>query len=173
MGQPTQYALDNSHSSMVFGVGHLGVSYTYGRFNKISGDFTWDNADPAKCEFKVTIDTASVDTNEPKRDEHLRSADFFDVAQFPTIEFASTGLEKTDAGWNLAGKLTLHGVTKDIKIPLVKVGEAAGPMGDYRAGFLSQFSLKRSEYGMTGAPGMVGDDVTITFSFEGVRKPAE
>ncbi len=171
IAQPSKFAVDNVHSSMIFGVGHLQLSYTYGRFNKISGEFTLDAADPTKSQFKITVDAASVDTNDAKRDEHLRKADFFDVEKFPTIEFVSTSVTKTDKGMDLKGNMTLHGVTKEITIPVTKVGEGKSPFNDYRAGFLSQFMLKRSEYGMTGATEMVGDDVSITISFEGVKQP--
>jgi polyisoprenoid-binding protein YceI len=170
LGQPVKFALDNSHSAVIFGVGHAGLSYTYGRFNKLSGEFALDNADPTKTQFKVTIDASSIDTNDAKRDEHLRGAEFFDVAQFPTLEFTTTAVTKTEKGFELKGNMTIHGVTKELMIPLTKVGEGPTPSGDYRAGFLAQFGLKRSDYGMTTHGNMVGDDVTITFSFEGVRQ---
>lgn len=169
--QPAKYTVDNVHSSVVFGIGHLGLSYTYGRFNKINGEFTLDSGDVTKSQFKITIDVASVDTNDPQRDEHLRKADFFDVEKFATIEFVSSEVVKTEKGMDVKGKLTLHGVTKDMTIPVVKVGEGNSPFGDYRAGFLSQFSIKRSDYDMKNLLNVVGDDVSITFSFEGIKQP--
>ena len=169
--QPTKFAVDNTHSSVIFGIGHLGLSYTYGRFNKVSGEFTLDTADLTKSMFKVSIDTASVDTNDPKRDEHLRTPEFFDAAKFPTMEFVSTSVAKTDKGMDVKGNMTIHGVTKEITIPLAKVGEGNSLTGDYRAGFLTQFAIKRSEYEMKNLLNMVGDDVSITFSFEGIKQP--
>lgn len=169
--QPATYSIDNAHSSVVFGVGHLKLSYTYGRFNKLSGEFTLDSGDVTKSQFKVTIDVASVDTNNAERDEHLRKADFFDAEKFPTMEFVSSEVVATENGMDVKGKLTLHGVTKEMTIPLVKVGEGSSPFGDYRAGFLSQFSLKRSDFDMKNLLNVVGDDVSITFSFEGVKQP--
>jgi polyisoprenoid-binding protein YceI len=169
--QPTKFTIDNTHTSVIFGIGHLGLSYTYGRFNKVSGEFTLDPGDPTKSHFKVVIDAASVDSNDAKRDEHLRTAEFLDVEKFPTLEFESTSVTKTEKGLDVAGKLTLHGVTKDITMPLTKVGEGATPFGDYRAGFLTQFSLKRSDYDMKNLLNAVGDDVSITISFEGIKQP--
>ncbi len=168
--QPTKFVLDNTHTSVVFGIGHLGLSYTYGRFNKVSGEFTLDNSDLTKSMFKVSIDTASVDTNDPKRDEHLRTPEFFDVAKFPAMEFVSSSVVKTDKGLDVKGNMTIHGVTKEITIPIVKVGEGNSPFGDYRAGFLTQFAIKRSEYEMKNLLNVVGDDVSITFSFEGIKQ---
>ena len=147
------------------------MSYIYGRFNKVSGEFTLDNSDATKTMFKISIDTASVDTNEPKRDEHLRTPEFFDAAKFPTIEFVSTSVAKTDKGLDIKGNMTIHGVTKEITIPMVKVGEGNSPFGDYRAGFLTQFAIKRSDYDMKNLLNVVGDDISITFSFEGVKQP--
>ena len=169
--QPTKFALDNTHTSVIFGIGHLGLSYTYGRFNKVSGEFTLDNADPTKSMFKISIDTASVDTNDAKRDEHLRTPEFLDTAKFPVMEFVSSSVVKTDKGMDVKGNMTLHGVTKEITIPLTKVGEGNRPFGDYRAGVLTQFTIKRSDYDMKNLLNVVGDDVTITFSFEGIKQP--
>jgi polyisoprenoid-binding protein YceI len=169
--QASKFVVDNVHSSVIFGVSHLGLSYTYGRFNKVSGEIVLDSADATKSSFKVTIDVASVDTNDAKRDEHLRTPEFFDAAKFPTIEFVTTSVTKTDKGFDLKGNLTMHGVTKEIEIPIQKLGEGDSPFRDYRAGFLAQFSLNRNEYGMTGATNMIGDAVSVTFSFEAVKQP--
>lgn len=169
--QTTTFDVDNTHSSVIFGIGHFGLSYTYGRFNKLSGEFTLDNADVSKSSFKVTIDAASVDTNDAKRDEHLRTAEFFDVAKFPTLEFVSTSVTKTDKGMDVHGNMTIHGVTKEITIPLAKIGEGNGPDGVVRAGFLTQFAIQRSDYDMKTALNAIGDGVSITFSFEGTKRP--
>jgi polyisoprenoid-binding protein YceI len=170
IAQPVKYNIDNVHSSVIFGVGHLGISYTYGRFNKVGGEFVLDSGDVTKSTFKVTIDVASIDTNNAQRDEHLKTAEFFDVAKFPTIEFVSSEVIKTDKGMDVKGKLTLHGVTKELTIPLAKVGEGNSPFGDYRVGFLTQFPIKRSDYEMKSLTEAAGDAVTITFSIEGIKQ---
>ena len=170
-GQPAKYALDPSHTSVVFGVSHLGYSFTYGRFNKVDGHFVFDKNSPTNSQFTVTIDAASVDTNDAKRDEHLRNADFFNVRQFPTIEFRSTQVDQNRTGLQLVGNMVMHGETKQITIPLQKVGEGKGPYGNYRMGFQTQFNLKRSDFGMRNMIGPVGDDVSIIMSFEGILQP--
>ena len=86
------YDLDNSHTSLIFGVSHFGYSFTYGRFNTVAGGFSFDKENPTASKFKFEIDSSSVDTNDAKRDEHLRGPDFFDAKQFPTITFESTSV---------------------------------------------------------------------------------
>jgi polyisoprenoid-binding protein YceI len=167
-GQSANYTIDNSHTSVIFGVNHLGMSVCYGRFRKVEGQFTLDLSGENK--FGVSIDANSVDTNDEKRDEHLRTPDFFNVKQFPKIEFVSTKVEAIEKGFNVTGKLTMHGETREIMIPLEKLGEGKTPFGDYRAGFLSQFVLKRSDYEMKNMLQGIGDEITITLSFEGVRQ---
>jgi polyisoprenoid-binding protein YceI len=171
------FAIDNSHTSVIFGVSHLGYSITYGRFNNVSGTFTLDAKGPEASTFQVAIDVASIDTNDAKRDEHLRGPDFFNAGEFPVISFKSTKVapRKTETGivLDVTGDLTMHGVTKPITLELQKLGEGPGPGGnDFRTGFSGQAKLKRSDFGMTGMVGPVGDEVAITISIEGVRKGA-
>jgi polyisoprenoid-binding protein YceI len=173
------YALDTSHTSVIFGISHLGFSYTYGRFNKVDGKYTLDEANPAGSSFELTIDAASIDTNDAKRDGHLKSADFLNVNEFPLITFKSTevnqkepeaggpGAEAGQTVYEVTGELTMHGVTRPVTLPLklLKVGE--GMDGKKRSGFLCEARLLRSEFGMTNMIQAVGDDVAITISFEG------
>ena len=171
------FDVDNSHTSVIFGVSHMGYSITYGRFNKVSGVFTLDPAGPEASTFQLAIDASSVDTNDAKRDGHLRGPDFFNAGEFPVITFKSTKVapKKTETGINLevTGDLTMHGQTKPVTLVLQKLGEGPGPTGaDFRTGFNCQTKLKRSDFGMTGMVGPVGDEVAITISFEGVRKEA-
>jgi polyisoprenoid-binding protein YceI len=169
-GQAADYKVDASHTSVVFAVSHMGLSYTYGRFNQVSGEFAFDSGDPTKGRFALDIDPASIDTNDQKRDQHLRSADFFNVRQFPVIQFRSSGLRQVEDGLELTGDFTMHGVTKQITVPLRVLGEGKGPVGDERIGFLSQFSLKRSDFGMANMIGPIGDDISVLMSFEGIRQ---
>lgn len=168
------FVIENSHTSVIFGVSHFGYSYTYGRFNKVKGGFNLDRENPAASQFQIMIDATSIDSNDPKRDEHLKGPDFFNVKQFPVITFQSTGVnvETTEKGeiYNIAGKLTMHGVTKDVVLPVQKLGEGKGPYGKYRCGFLCQSKLKRSDYGMTNMVPNIGDEIAVTVSFEGVRQ---
>lgn len=168
------YVIDSSHTSVIFGVSHMGFSYTYGRFNEVAGGYVLDAENPAASQFQLTINAASIDTNDKKRDEHLRGPDFFNVKQFPTIEFKSTGVtvEEKDGKtyYNIAGDFTMHGVTRQVTLPCQKLGEGPGHGGDFRSGFLCQTSLLRSEYGMTNMIPGIGDEVAITVSFEGIRQ---
>lgn len=170
-----EYAVDPSHTSVIFGVSHLGYSFTYGRFDKVSGAFTLDPAKPDAASFTLTIDAGSINTNDAKRDEHLRNADFFNTGEFPLISFKSekVAVKEVDGAqvYEVTGQLTMHGVTKPITLNLQKLGEGAGPTGqDYRTGFNCQTKLSRSEWGMTKMVGPIGDEVAVTISFEGVRK---
>ncbi len=166
------YTIDNAHTSLIFGISHMGFSYTYGRFNMVSGQLALDGENPANSQIKMSVDAASVDTNNKKRDEHLRSPDFFSVNEFPTIEFVSTSIEPADKTMNVKGNLTIHGVTKELDIELTKLGEGKTQMGDERVGFLAQFEIKRSDFDMKEmiGPQGIGDEVSITMSFEAVKQ---
>lgn len=168
--QAARFKLDPTHTAIIFGVSHLGMSHTYGRFNTIVGEFTYDANKPESSTFKVEIDANSIDSGNEKRDEHLRGPDFFNVKQFPKIEFVSTRVEPTAEGLNVFGKLTMHGETKEVMIPFQKVGEGDTPFRDYRIGFSTQLTVQRSQFGMTGMLQGIGDDVALTISFEGIRQ---
>jgi len=165
------YKIDPVHTSIIFKVGHLGVSHVYGRFDKVEGSFSVDDAHPAASTVSLTIDAASIDTNNKMRDADLRSKHFFEVQKYPTITFKSTSFKRTGEGkYDVTGDLTLHGVTKSITIPVTKVGEGKGMRGEYRAGYDTTFTVKRSEYGMTFDLGPVSDEITLIIGIEGVRK---
>ncbi len=164
------YKLDPTHVAALFKIDHAGFSWTWGRFNDVGGTITWDAANPTASAVNVTIKTASVDTGTAKKDEHLRSGDFFSVREFPEMTFASKSFEaKGDNLYHVTGDFSLRGVTKSITIPvtLLKVGEF--PPGTARIGFDSEFTIKRSDYGMTYGAGAVGDEVTIIFAVEGTK----
>lgn len=164
------YALDPSHAGMSFMISHLGLSYCHGRFNDLAGEVNWDEADPSKSKFTLTAKTESVDTGNQKRDDHLRSPDFFNAKQFPTIEFQSTSVKSADGGFEVTGNLTMHGVTKPVTL-VVKGGKKAEfPAGTQRIGFSSRLTLKRSDFDMTGFQEAIGDEVFIAVSFEATKK---
>jgi polyisoprenoid-binding protein YceI len=163
------YQVDPIHSSMVFRVKHANAANFYGRFNSISGNFTLDN-DPAKCSFNVQIKTDSVDSGNAMRDNHLKNADFFNAVQFPTISFKSTQVKKSgDDAYDVTGELDLHGVKKTVTAKVTKTG--SGTMrGKQIAGVEAVLTIKRSEFGMTFALDMLGDDVHIIVSLEGGKQ---
>jgi polyisoprenoid-binding protein YceI len=166
------YVVDPAHTSVVFSVGHAQLSYTYGFFRRASGQYILDRNNAANCRFRFAIETDSLDTNHSERDTHLRSADFFNVPQFPAITFESTSctLADSDDGrivYEVTGNLAIHGVTRRVTVPLVMLGEGLGPFKDRRSGFLCQTELKRSDFGMNNRLDVVGDAVGVTISFEG------
>lgn len=165
-----QYKLDTSHTAIVFRIEHLGMSYTYGRFNGVEGQFTIDAQDPTQSSFKLSVRTENIDTGFQKRDDHLRGPDFFNARQFPVIVFESTLLESVDGGYRVTGNLSLHGTIKSVTIDLRKMGEGKDPWGNYRMGFAADLKIKRSDFGMTNMLEMVGNQVDLMISFEGLRQ---
>jgi polyisoprenoid-binding protein YceI len=164
------YEMDGMHSGVTFKISHVGLSWVFGRFNDLSGNFTIDPSNPAGDSFAMTIKTESIDTNNRKRDEHLSSPDFFNVKQFPAIAFQSTAVKPGQDGYQVTGDLTMHGVTKPVTFTL-KGGKAAEfPKGVRRTGFATQLALKRSDFGIDKFADMLGDDVYIEVSFEGTLK---
>jgi polyisoprenoid-binding protein YceI len=164
-----EYVLDPAHAAVSFKISHLGLSWTHGRFNDVSGSFTLD-PNPASCSFSLTIKADSLDTANAKRDQHLKSPDFFNTKQFPTISFKSTSVRAVKDGYAVTGDLTLHGVTKPVTFSLMGGRKAEFPKGVQRTGFSTELVLKRSQFGIEKFAEAVGDDVHISISFEGTRK---
>jgi polyisoprenoid-binding protein YceI len=164
------WTLDAVHSSVSFKIQHLGISQVHGRFNSVSGAFVIDKADPGKSSFEVSIKAESVDTANENRDKHLRSPDFFDAKQFATITFKSTSVKPVKDGFEVEGDFTMHGKTKKIKVTLAG-GKEVEAMGAKHIGFTSDFTLKRSDFGMVDkTPGALGDEVYVSIGLEGSRK---
>ena len=164
------FKIDPVHSSMAFSVKHLGVSDFYGRFNDISGQVVFDKDDPSKNSVEVTIPTESIDTKNEKRDQHLKSPDFFNAKQFPTIVFKSKSVEGSGDTYKATGDLTLHGVTKPLTLEIKRGPEAKGMEDEIRAGGETRFTIKRSDFGMNFMQGALGDEVTVFLSLEGVKQ---
>ena len=172
-GGSDSYVVDPAHTAVTFKIEHLGISWVSGRFNDVSGKCAIDKADPTQSTFEVTIKATSIDTNQPQRNEHLRSKDFFNVKEFPEMAFKSTSVKKAadaDAVYEVTGDFTMHGVTKPLTFILRGGKEAEFPKGSQRIGFFTEFSLKRSDYGMDKMPTAVGDEVKIAVSFEAVKQ---
>ncbi len=163
------YTIDQAHTAALFKVSHMGFSYTWGRFNDVGGTIVWDDADPAASSVTVVIKADSIDSGNANKDKHLKSGDFFSVKEFPELSFVSKSIVKKGDTYEMTGDFTLHGVTKSITIPVTKMGAGIGPDKKQRIGFDSQFTIKRSDYGMAfGLPG-VGDEVTIIFASKGMK----
>jgi len=174
----SHWDFDLTHSSVNFHVRHLMVSKVHGRFTKWSGNLELDDADLTKSKIDVTIDAASIDTKEDKRDEHLRSADFLDAAQFPQITFKSTQITRDGDDYRVEGDLTIHGVTRPITLEVEGGGQVKDPWGGTRTGFSAKTSISRKDFGLTWNVALetggflVGDKVEITLEIEAVKKAA-
>lgn len=165
------YKIDSVHSGAFFEVGHLGgVSRFMGRFNDISGDLVVDT--PEKSRVKVDIKTDSVDSNHEGLDKHLKSPDFFNAVQFPTMSFTSTAVTLNPAGeGSLAGNLTLRGVTKPVTFKLRHVGTGKGMKGEQRVGYVATGTIKRSDFGISfGVPGAATDEVDLRINIEAIKQ---
>jgi polyisoprenoid-binding protein YceI len=164
------YQVDTVHSFVHFKVRHFGVGNVWGRFNQLTGSVAVNDADPAKSSIQVEVKTDSLDTGNQKRDQHLKGPDFFNVKQFPAISFKSKEVKKEGEAYQVAGDLTLHGVTKPLTVKVERLGAGKDPMGGVRAGYETTFTVKRSEFGMSTMVGPVGDEVQLTVSAEAVKK---
>ena len=165
------FAIDPVHSAVLFKVNHLGVSNFYGRFQDVSGTYVLDADNPAASSFDVTINAESIDTHNEKRDQHLKSPDFFNAKQFPVLTMKSKSVKKTgDKTMRVTADLTIHGVTKEVSFDVTQVGAGKDPWGGYRSGFDASFTLKRGDYDIKFMPGALGEDVTILVSVEGTRQ---
>ncbi len=172
------WQIDLEHSSLQFKVRHLTVSNVKGDFSKAKGVVTLDDQDITKLTVELTIDAASVNTGHAKRDEHLRSPDFFDVTQYPTITFVSKKAIK--AGMNklkVIGNLTIHGTTKEITVDVeAPTPEVKDPWGNFRRGATATANINRRDFGLTwnkvlDSGGLVvGEEVNIYIEVELVRK---
>jgi polyisoprenoid-binding protein YceI len=167
--QTSTWKIDPSHSGVQFEIRHLGVSNVRGSFAKPTGTIQLDEKDVTGSSVEASIDTTSVSTGEPKRDDHLKSPDFFDVAKFPTMTFKSTSLTRAGGKLQLIGDLTLAGVTKSVTLDLD--GPAAPmktPQGKIVSGFSASGTLSRKNFNFGskyGSP-MLGDDVKFTIDVE-------
>ncbi len=162
------YSIDPVHSTVQFRIVHLGVSAHWGRIDDPAGSFTLSGSD---LKLEVTLDTNKVDTDNAKRDEHVKGPDFFNVVEFPQATFKSKSSKVTGDTYEVTGDLTIKGRTKEVTIPFKKIGEGdRGPQFGYRAGFEGELTINRMDYGVDGIPQGLGADVKLVVSIEGVRK---
>jgi polyisoprenoid-binding protein YceI len=165
------YTIDPVHSTIMFRVKHLGVSYVFGRFNQVSGSVSLDAEKPESSKVAIEIKTDSIDSNNPDRDAHLKSDSFFDVKQFPKATFTSTSVKKAgDKKFSVTGDLALHGVTKPVTVEIENVGKGKGMKGGELAGFFGTFTIKRADFGINYMPDGLGDEVAVTVSVEAGKK---
>jgi polyisoprenoid-binding protein YceI len=176
--KPTEWTIDPTHSAAHFSVRHLMISNVRGEFSKLSGSVVLDPADLTRSRVEVNVETGSINTREPQRDEHLRSADFFDVANHPTMTFRSKHIVSAGPDhFSLTGDLTIRGTTKevtfDVEGPTPSVKD---PWGNVRAGVTAAAKISRKDFGLVwnalteGGGVMVGDQVSITIEAELIQK---
>lgn len=172
------WQVDPAHSNIGFKIRHF-FTKVPGEFNTFEGTIHYDPDKPAASKVEFTVQADSIDTDNADRDQHLRSADFFDVEDFPTLSFTSKKVEPVgDGELQVTGDLTIHGVTKEVTIPVDALGSMATPMGT-RAGFATEFTIDRQEYGVSwnraldqgGA--ILGDEVEIAIDVEAVLQEPE
>lgn len=166
------FQIDPAHSQAEFQVRHL-LSRVRGRFTDLSGTIEFDHAAPEKSSVAFSIRTASIDTNQPDRDKHLRSDDFFAVEKYPTLTFTSTGITARSAEqYDVTGNLTIRGVTKSVVLLVTYLGAAKDPWGNEKLAFETEITLDRKEYGLVWNAALetggflVGDEVRVTVSLQ-------
>ncbi|QIA26623.1 YceI family protein [Thermaerobacter sp. PB12/4term] len=177
----TRWTIDASHSTVEFAVRHMMISTVKGHFGKIEGYLDAPNINDLSqgARLEARIDASTVDTREPQRDEHLRSADFFDVANYPHIEFRSTRIEKTGENrYKVTGDLSIRGVTKEVTWDLTYEGGGKDPWGNQRVAFHAETKVNRKDFGLQwnmlleSGGVLVGDEVRVSVDVELVQQGA-
>jgi polyisoprenoid-binding protein YceI len=176
LAEPATWNIDPAHTQATFKVRHLVISTVTGEFKKTSGVVKLDDKDLAKSSVEAKIDAASIHTREDKRDEHLRSPDFFDVQKYPEITFASKKIEKKGDRYRVTGDLTMHGVTKPVVLDTTVTKEIQDPWGMTRRGIQASTQVDRREFGLTWsktveAGPVVGDEIQIEINAELIKAP--
>jgi polyisoprenoid-binding protein YceI len=168
-----EYVIDKkgAHAFINFKIKHLGYSWLTGRFDDFSGNFSYDEKDASASKVNVDIVMNSFNSNHQKRDDHIRSADFLDVAKFPSAKFVSTKIvDKGNNKLEVVGDLTLHGVTKSITIDAEKIGEGDDPWGGYRAGFSGTTTLLLTDYNIPDRLGPASRSLILELHIEGIKQ---
>jgi polyisoprenoid-binding protein YceI len=166
------YQFDPAHSSVAFSIRHF-LAQVPGQFAKVTGQIDLDPADFTRSAVTATVDLASVSTQNEKRDEHLRTPDFFDTATHPAATFKSTRWVKTgDNTYDVTGEFSLHGVTKELTVPVKYLGQAQGNRGATLTGWQATITLKRSDFGIGKPERSIGDEVVVVLNVEArLQKP--
>jgi polyisoprenoid-binding protein YceI len=172
----TNWNFDPAHSSIRFAVDHMVISEVEGQFSTYEGSVIATKEDFSDAKINFVIDVNSVDTDNEKRDGHLKSADFFETEKYPKMTFVSTSVEKiADGKYNLKGKLTLHGVTKEISLAMTYGGTVKDPWGNTKAGLKVTGVINRTDFGLKynsileAGSMLIGEEVTITCKVELVK----
>jgi len=174
-GEWSVWHIDPSHSVAEFSVRHMMVTNVKGRFMGISGNIVDAREDPNYSSVKAAIDVTTLITGDPQRDEHLRSPDFFDIAKYPSIAFESRKISGSRDKFTVTGDLTIHGVTREVRLDVTFNGTGTNPLGKIVAGFTAETRINRKDFGLNWnmaleAGGfLVGDEAKIVIELEAVR----
>ncbi|MGE5109033.1 MAG: YceI family protein [Sphingobacteriales bacterium] len=175
--QTTKWGYDASHAKVSFTISHFGISETEGKFTKFDGTVLSDNPDFSDAKIDFTIDVNSINTEDAKRDTHLKSPDFFDVAKYPSITFKSKSFKSVGKNkYKLTGDFTMHGVNKEITLDVIYKGSVVDPYKNTKAGFKINGVIDRTKFGLvwngTLAAGelLVGNDVNLDINIELIKK---
>lgn len=173
----TKWIVDPTHSAIEFSVKHMMIAKVKGSFNKFEASILANPSDLTTAEIDFAVDVASIDTRNADRDNHLRSADFFDVEKNPTLTFKSTKIVKTDEDeYDVTGNVTLNGVTQEETFSITFEGQGKDPWGNEKAGFSGKGKVKRSDYGLTYNAALetggvlIGDQITLTIEIEAAKE---
>ncbi len=164
------YEIDNGHSMVVFTIKHLNTANFWGVLHHVTGKVVFDAANPTAGSIDVTVRADSVFTADKKRDGHLKSPDFFNAKQHPTMTFTSTKVTGSGKRMSVEGKLTLRGVTKPVTATFTHVGGGKDPWGGTRAGFEGKLTIKRSDFGMNAMMGGLSDQIDLVIAIEAIQK---
>ncbi|MFW5967445.1 MAG: YceI family protein [Persicimonas sp.] len=162
--------VDPVHSNVLFRVKHFDAGYFYGEFVDKKGTIKFDEDNPEKSEINLTVDAKSINTNNKKRDDHLKGPDFFNVKQHPEIKFESKKVKKSGDDLKVTGDLTLHGKTKEVTVDVEQTGSGKDPEGKFRRGFHTEFNIDRSDFGMDYMTKAASDEVKLIIALEAVRQ---
>jgi len=174
-----KYKIDSVHSSVGFSVKHMVITNVKGEFNSFSGTVMFDKNDLGNSSVDVTIDAASIDTDNDQRDGHLKSPDFLAVEEYPNITFVSKKIKKTDDGYVAVGDLTIRGVTKEMNIPFTVAGPIMDSNGKKRIGANGKLTINRQDFGVSWSRTLdngglvVGDEVNISLDIQAVEAAPE
>lgn len=171
------YLMDPAHSTASFSIKHMMISKVHGSFGILSGELKYDAKDLQKSEVKANIEVSSINTGDTQRDSHLKSPDFFNAQEFPLINFKSTKFEKKGDGLTIVGNLTIHAITKEVRLAVEGLeSEVKDPYGNIKVGASGSTKINRKEFGLTWNTALeaggflVGDDVSITIEVQFVKQ---
>lgn len=170
------WVIDPAHTSIAFSARHAMVAKVRGNFTAFEGQFSIDAANIAASAAAITIQAASIDTDNADRDGHLKSADFLDVEQFPTLTFTSTSVSQSGSTYNVTGDLSIHGITKQVTVPFELVGVSQDPWGNTKIGFEAETEISRKDFGLTWNAALetggvlVSDTIKLSLDVEATKQ---